>query len=455
MDKLSTLNNMSLLSSFWNQFLEYVEKDKKREPFALPLLKQLVLMEITEEKIVLACDNQGLKSYLERKLSDLEKVISDFTQKKIKAELVVEIKKRSLKKEVPPLLAFESSFDNALLRAGLHSKYRFENFAVSSTNQVAFAAAQAVADSPGTTYNPLFLYGGVGVGKTHISQAIARKILEKWSEKKILFCPGDNFTNELVEAIRDKTTAKFRRRFRQLNLLLIDDIQFIAGKNHIQEEFFHTFNSIISSGGQIVITSDRAPSEIKNLEDRLRSRFSGGLTIDIQPPGFELKTAILLIKAKEKNIEIDIEAAKAIAERVGDTRELEGTLLSIYTRSLGRKERIDMELIDDFFFQKEKVKIKKIDPQDVLKSICSFYNVKISHLKGGSRTSHIVLPRQITMYILRQELNMKLDDVAFFLKRKDHTTVMHATEKITRLMVKDPLFKKEIDQFVLSLNLST
>ena len=311
---------MSLLGSFWNQFLTKLEEVQDKKSVLYSILKQARPIELTEEKIIIACDSYGIKKFLDPKTGEIE----DYIYKNLGRRLAVEFVIAPLQKKraAPPLLTFEPAVEDLFVKAGLNKKYSFENFAVSSTNQVAYAASQAVVKNPGHAYNPLFLYGGVGVGKTHLAQAVAKKILEDDRDKRVYFCPGDSFTNELIEAIRDKTTPRFRRRYRYLNLLIIDDIQFIAGKTHIQEEFFHTFNSIASAGGQIILTSDRPPTEIKNLEDRLRSRFAGGLIVDIQEPDFELKTAILLIKAKEKNINIDMEAAKVIAERSLDSRAL-------------------------------------------------------------------------------------------------------------------------------------
>lgn len=408
---------------------------------------------MTEDKIVLSCPNKQLKLFLDRRVAEIETSILIHTKKKVTVELVViETKKKA--KETP-LLNYQPPLVDVLYRSGLHSKYSFDNFAVSSTNQVAFAAAQAISSDPGHAYNPLFLHGGVGVGKTHLAQAVGRTLLEQNHEKRVFFCPADQFVNELIESIREKSTPRFRRKYRHLHLLIVDDIQFIAGKTAVQEEFFHTFNTIMSAGGQLILTSDRPPQEIKNLEDRLRSRFSGGLTVDIQQPDFELRSAILLIKAREKNIEIDIESAKIIADQIIDTRALEGTLLTLYSKILGKKEAIDLETVNDFFSQKQQVLIKRLSPQDVLKTICSFYNIKLSHIKGSSRTSNLVLPRQIAMYILRNQLKMKQEEIAFFLNRKDHTTVIHAVDKINRLILRDPTLKSEIDQITKSLNLST
>lgn len=445
-----------MLASFWDDFLGYIAQEKEKNPVIYSLIKQLHPVELTEETIVLSCENQGFAYFLQKKISTIEQRLSSFLHKKIRVEIVVVPKKRAYE---APLLRFEPSIDDIFKRSGLSGKFAFDNFAVSSSNQVAYAASQAVTNNIGHAYNPLFLYGGVGVGKTHLAQAIARKILEADQDKKVLFSPGDLFTNELIESIREKTTTKFRKKYRKLDLLIIDDVQFVAGKNHVQEELFHTFNTVVSLGGQIILTSDRPPFEIKNLEDRLRSRFSGGLIVDIQAPDFELRTAILLIKAKEKNIEIDIEIAKIIAEQVVDTRSLEGTLLSIYAKTLGKTESIDLETVESFFAgngSKEKNgQSKRLNLEDIIKTVCSYYNIKQSHLKGSNRSDNIALPRQVAMYLLRTELGLKHAEIAYLLKRKDHTTIIHGVGKINRLLIKDPVFKQELDRIRLSLREST
>ena len=444
---------MPLLSSFWSEFLEGAHKNENKIPVLYSILKHASPLELTDEKIIISCDNQGAKIFLEQRKNEVEDELYRHTKKRVRVEFVLKPAKK--KKIDSPLLSFEPSPEDLYSKSGLNHKYNFDNFAVSSTNQVAYAASSAVVNNPGTAYNPLFLYGGVGVGKTHLAQAVAKKILDNDKNKKVYFCPGDNFTNELIESIREKSTARFRRKYRHLGLLIVDDIQFIAGKEHIQEEFFHTFNSIVSAGGQIILTSDRHPSSIKNLEDRLRSRFLGGLIVDIQPPDFELRSAILLIKAKEKNINIDIEAAKIIAERTLDSRALEGVLLSIYAKIIGIKEKIDLDVVELFFTQKEDNKSKRLTPSDVIKAVCTYYNVKQSHLKSEARNENIVLPRQITMYLLRKELRLKLLETAHILKRKDHTTVLHAENKISSLLMKDQNFKKEVDSIIQTLNFST
>jgi len=441
-----------MLHSVWNEFLEYFKKNSGETPVVFDLLRLTELENLTETEIGVLCSDNGAKFYLERKRDDVEKIISSYFKKKLTVKIVVKQKQR--KKETP-LLSFQPTQEDVFARAGLYPKYRFENFAVSQTNNVAFAAAQAVSQNPGRSYNPLFLYGGVGVGKTHLAQSVARLMLEKGRDKKVLFCPGDRFTNELIESIQDKSTIRFRKKYRYLDMFIVDDIQFIAGKQTVQEEFFHTFNSMVAAGGQVILTSDRHPSSIKNLEDRLRSRFSGGLIVDIQPPDFELRTAILLIKAKEKNIEIDMEAAKIISEQIADSRALEGTLLSIYAKTLGLKERIDIEAVELFFQDSSEKKNKKITPQDVIRATCSLYNVRSSHIKSPSRSNNVALPRQIIMYILRKELKINLEQIAHMLKRKDHTTVMHGCEKISNMMIKNQSFKTEVDRIINSLASST
>jgi chromosomal replication initiator protein len=443
-----------MLQSFWKEILESLNSDGSGEkPVLHSFIKQLKPIEIKDDRLLLGCANAGLRFYLEKRLAEVEEIVNKSAKKKLKISLTIIVPKT--KKEPPPLLSFEPSIEDFIIKAGLSRRYNFDNFAVSTTNQVAYAAAQAVVDNLGSAYNPLFLYGGVGVGKTHLAQAVGRKILENNNKKKVCFSPGDLFTNELIESIREKSTMSFRKKYRKLDLLIIDDVQFIAGKQAVQEEFFHTFNSVITFGGQIILTSDRPPTEIKNLEDRLRSRFSGGLTIDIQPPDFELRSAILLIKAREKNIDLDIEAAKIIAERIGDSRALEGTLLSIYAKIIGKQEKITPETANSFFSSEIEKKVKKISPNDVVRAVCSFYNIRQSKIKSDTRESQVVLPRQLIMYILRFHLNLKLDQVAYFLKRKDHTTVIHANDKISRMLAKDPGFKQGVDSIVSSLGLST
>lgn len=441
-----------MLQSFWEEFLISIKDKKKKNPIYYSVLKDVMPFEIKNDVIVLSCTSTGAKKYLEKKKQDIEQHLSFYTRKATKVEFVVGAEKNKVD---GPLLSFAPSKEDVFRKAGLLPNFTFESFAVSSTNQIAFAAAQSVGKAPGSSYNPLFLYGGVGFGKTHLAQAIAHFVLDSDSSSSVLFCSGEAFMNELIESIRGKTTPRFRRKFRSLKLVVIDDIQFIAGKQTAQEEFFHTFNSIISAGGQVILTSDRPPHEINKLEDRLRSRFSGGLIVDIQRPDFELRTAILLIKAREKNIEIDIEMAKIIAEAVVDTRSLEGTLLSLYARSVSSSSMINLELVEDFFKDKTLDKKQRLSPQNIIQTVCSFYNISQSQIKGASRKSKTALARQVIMFLLRSELGLKFEEVAFLVKRKDHTTVLHAMHKIRNLNMKDDMFREELASITGALTTST
>ena len=235
------------------------------------------------------------------------------------------------------------AYEGSVYRTGLNAHFTFDNFAVSSSNEVAHAAAKAVAKQPGQMYHLLFIYGGVGVGKTHLMQAAGHEILRKNPDTRLVYCTGEEFTNEIIEAIRGRSTANFRQKYRKAKALLLDDVQFIGGKDTVQEEFFHTFNAINKEGGQVILTSDRLPREIVGLEDRLRSRFEGGLTVDVQEPTFELRAAILLIKAQQLKINLPIRVAQAIAANIVSVRGLEGFLLKINSEQLTRKEPLTEE----------------------------------------------------------------------------------------------------------------
>lgn len=312
--------------------------------------------------------------------------------------------------------------------------YQFNSIAVSDSNQIAYTAAQTVSENLGKKYNPLFIYGSVGVGKTHLMHAIANRVLEIKPDAKILYLTTEEFTNEVVEAIRDKSTQNLRKKFRHTDLLLLDDIQFLAGKEKVQEELFHTFNALIDNGGQIVFTSDRPPSEIRKIESRLASRFAGGLTVDIEQPDFELRTAILLIKSKEMKIPISTEVAKTIAEKIEDTRALEGSLLKVSSFQLLKKgEEITVEeTIKLLGSTSEKKRV--LHPDTVVDVVCSFYNIKPTQLRGSKRDSIFVKPRHMCMFLLKEDVKLTLLEIGNLLGGRDHTTVMHGVEKIEALL---------------------
>lgn len=332
-------------------------------------------------------------------------------------------------------------------RANLKEDFTFDNYAVATSNQMAYAAAQAVAKNLGVSYNPLFIYGGVGVGKTHLMQAIGCAVLTH-SDINVLFCSGEEFTNDLVEAIRYKTTEKIRNKYRKVKLLMIDDVQFIAGKPSVQEEFFHTFNAILREGGQVVMTSDKPPGEISKLEERLKSRFGAGLIVDIGPANFELRTAILLIKAKQRNIEMPMDIAQLIAEKVEGIRELQGCLVKLETEEKIRSRKLTREEIEIILKvgEKKNLRTRIITPMEVITLVGEFYGVGVSQLKGERRTKTIVWPRQVLMYLLRQELKLSLEEVGRIVGGRDHTTVLHATDKVNGELAQNHIFKTELSE---------
>jgi len=441
-------------TAVWSQFIAFVEQ-KEHSPVFISILKKTSLSVIKEESVYVECENLGIKLFLETKQKDLSAFFSEWSGSKATILFIVKSKKIATSApETPKLIQTRDDaikITTSLRHTGLQEQFTFENFAVSNTNQVAYFAAGAVCDNPGKIYNPFFIYGSVGVGKTHLAHAIANEVVKKNTQARIVCCTSEDFTNDLIESIREKTTINFKKKYRNIGVLVIDDVQFIAGKNYVQEEFYHTFNTIVRTGGQIILTSDRSPQEISKLEDRLKSRFSGGLTIDIQKPDFELRTAIILIKAKERNIPIDIEVAKLIAENIDDARELEGKLLEIYTKTLKNNHPMSYDSLQKDLAQKSEERRVKIHPTDVIKRVANYYDIKPSVLKSDSRKGSLARARQIAMYILRNSLRLTLDEVATLLKRKDHTTIMYGVDKIAGEMLKDIKLKEEIATITKSL----
>jgi len=311
--------------------------------------------------------------------------------------------------------------------------FNFQNFAVSGANQLAYVSAQAVSKKIGTAYNPLFIYGPVGVGKTHLIQAVANEVYGKTPDKKILYITSEEFTNEVVEAIRGNETAKMKRKFRGLDLLMIDDVQFIGGKERVQEELFHTFNILVDRASQVILTSDVPPQDLKKVEKRIKSRFSGGLTVDIEPPDFELRCAILLTKAKKYNFDLSIETAKIIAEKTQDTRELEGMLLRVITEASASEDGATPALAKRALMGNGFVK-KVFYPEEAIKSVCGFYGVKSAQLKGERRDARLVRARHVCMFVLKKQGGLTFTEIGNLLGGRDHTTVIHGVRKIERVL---------------------
>jgi chromosomal replication initiator protein len=324
----------------------------------------------------------------------------------------------------------------------INSRYRFDNFVVGADNRLAHAACMAVAENPARAYNPLFLYGGVGLGKTHLLHAIGNACLP--AGLNVLYVSSEEFTNDLINAIRTHTTAAFREKYRQVDVLLIDDIQFIAGKESTQEEFFHTFNTLHGQNKQIVISSDRSPKSLSTLEERLRSRFEWGLTADIQPPDVETRLAILRTKAERAGRDVQADILEMIARKVqSNIRELEGALNRVLAFSdlSGIPLTLDLahQALADFLPQGADLK-----PDDVLAAVSAAFGISNERLLGRERTREVALPRQVAMYLLREEGGVSLPQIGEYVGGRDHTTVIYACEKVTDLMETDDRFRRQI-----------
>jgi len=336
----------------------------------------------------------------------------------------------------------------------LNPKYTFDTFVVGNSNRFAHAAALAVADGPARAYNPLFVYGGVGLGKTHLMHAIGHHILARAPYLNVAYVTSEHFTNELINAIRDDDMPGFRRRYRNIDILLIDDIQFLAGKERTQEEFFHTFNTLYEAAKQIVISSDRPPKDIPTLEDRLRSRFEWGLIADIQPPDFETRVAILRKKAQLDNVEVPDETLHYIADRIqSNIRELEGAFIRVVAFASLTQNPITPEMAADVL--KDIISPKAPRPitcQLIQEAVSDYFQLKPEDLKAKKRTRNVAFPRQLAMYLTRELTDMSLPKIGEEFGGRDHTTVIHAYEKISQELQHNPSLQELVNELINRLN---
>lgn len=431
----------------WNKILAEVELEVSRANF-LTLFKRTQLLSVDDNVVSIAVSSTMIIDLLQRRFYDIikracDKHVGKNTKIIFVPKTIIDIIENKEDKHGP---LFESEAKEKTTIGHLprvRADYTFENMAVSSSNQLAFVSASTVAKKPGVAYNPLFMYGPVGVGKTHLMQAVANEVYTKTPNKKILYITSEEFTNEVVEAIRTNNTANMKKKFRNLDLLIIDDIQFVAGKEKVQEELFHTFNTLVDQGAQIVLSSDRPPSEIKQVEKRLISRFSGGLTVDIESPDFELRTAILLIKAKKYGVGLSIDVAKLIAQKSQDARGLEGLLLRIVTQAQAGDGEITEDLVSSVLSLNKNERLNSFHPDEILKNVCYFYKIKPTQLKSPKRDAFLVRPRQVAMFLLKKELGLTFSEIGNLLGGRDHTTVMHGVDKIEG-MLKQSLISEDI-----------
>ncbi len=403
-------------------------------------LKPTLAQSLEKNKLIIVCQNPYTKDRLTKLMPLIQEAVNRIGRDEYEVKFVIgdTSPKKDGQVEMGPLFSqTPKASKESVARSGLFPKYTFDNYIMGKNNQLAFAIATAVAQTPGTVYNPVFFYSGVGLGKTHLTQAIGNKIMQDHPELKIIYCTGEDFTNEMIDAIRAKgsaknMTAEFRDKYRKADVLLIDDIQFIAGKEGTQEEFFHTFNALYMKQKQIIITSDRPPRDFKNIEDRITSRFSSGIIADIQAPDYDTRMAILKNKRDQTKGNISDEVLEFIAQKVStNIRELEGAYLQVLTKGNAKTGGVTLETAAETLGQTLKEeKQKPINVNQIIKAVCNYYSVKSVDLKGERRTKDIVLPRQVAMYLIKDLTGTPLITIGELLGGRDHTTIIHGVRKI-------------------------
>ncbi len=396
----------------------------------------MVITEMTDSKIVLKASSPYAKEMLETRYADL--VLNTFKFITNRDWTISVFAVEDGKNVESGGIIASNNQDNQdpeieISNRTLNPKYTFETFVVGNNNRFAHAAAIAVGDKPGESYNPLFLYGGVGLGKTHLMQAIGNRILQNNRSAKILYVTSEKFTNQLINAIKDNKNEVFRNKYRTIDVLLIDDIQFIAGKERVQEEFFHTFNALYEDKKQIIISSDKPPREIQFLEDRLKSRFEWGLLADISCPDYETRLAILRKKAQEEKILVDDNILANIANKIdSNIRELEGVFNKIIATASLTHTPITIELAENTINEFKAASEKVLSADFVKETVAKYFNINKDDLSSNKRSNEIAFPRQIAMYLCREVANMSYPKIGEDFGNRDHSTVMHACKKIEK-----------------------
>lgn len=418
-------------------------------------LKNVEPVSISDKTLILAVSNKFLKSIIESRynsyiydaLKEIAPEIND-VQIMVADDDDIEQYRSQMSHLETGTSADMDNMPTILQNDTLNPKYTFETFVVGNSNRFAHAASLAAAEAPGKAYNPLFIYGGVGLGKTHLMHAIGHYILKNDPNIKLRYVTSEKFTNELINSIKDDKNEEFRNKYRNIDVLLIDDIQFIAGKERTQEEFFHTFNALYEANHQIIISSDRPPKDIPTLEDRLRSRFEWGLLADIQPPDLETRIAILKKKADMENIHVSNDILLFIAQQIqSNIRELEGALVKIIAYASLNDREIDLDVAGDVL--KDIIKDnqpQKITIERIQKIVGSYFNIKPEEFKAKKRNRAISYPRQIAMYLCRELTDLSLPKIGEEFGGRDHTTVIHACEKIMEDMENQPEIKLTINE---------
>jgi len=443
------------LKELWQTVLGEVELTISKASF-ITWFKSTKIHSKKNGVIVVSAPNGFTKEWLENKYNklifkilrnnspDIKEIQFVIGDKKIDTNTPDKLETKMVSSNIGDQLNFQEFNFNK--ETNLNPKYNFDNFVIGSFNELAQAASRAIINHMGTMYNPLFIYGGVGLGKTHLIQAIGNELFKKHPTKKIKYFSSEKYTSELIEAIQKKGMDSFKNKYNKIDTLIIDDIQFIAGKEKTQEEFFHMFNSLYQKNKQIIISSDRPPKSIATLEERLRSRFEGGMIADISCPDLETRTAILKNKIKEKKIKISEDIVNYIASNIqNNIRELEGALNRIIAFSQINNTIPDIKTVPQILSQIINSPKRKTNYKNILKTVANFYDINTTDLINKSRKKELVHPRQITMYLIREELNSSYPYIGEKIGGRDHTTVMYACQKINKELVDNDLFQQEIN----------
>ncbi|MBA2872905.1 chromosomal replication initiator protein [Anoxybacillus calidus] len=442
---------MENIHDLWNKALAEIEK-KISKPSFETWLKSTKAHSLKGDTLVIIAPNEFARDWLDSRYANLiAETIYDITGEELKIKFIIPQNQNEEEFNIKPAIKKHRKTEEEqteLPQSMLNPKYTFDTFVIGSGNRFAHAASLAVAEAPAKAYNPLFIYGGVGLGKTHLMHAIGHYVIEHNPSAKVVYLSSEKFTNEFINSIRDNKAVDFRNKYRNVDVLLIDDIQFLAGKEQTQEEFFHTFNTLHEESKQIVISSDRPPKEIPTLEDRLRSRFEWGLITDITPPDLETRIAILRKKAKAEGFDIPNEVMLYIANQIdSNIRELEGALIRVvaYSSLINKEINADLaaEALKDII---PSSKPKVITIQDIQRVVGQHFNVKLEDFKAKKRTKSVAFPRQIAMYLSRELTDCSLPKIGEEFGGRDHTTVIHAHEKISKLLQTDVQLQKHLKE---------
>jgi chromosomal replication initiator protein len=430
----------------WQQILKFIEGRIDKQDF-ITWFRPTQLKNHEGSHLVVAVPNQVFEDWLSKHYSGL---LAAAIQELQLGELTIVFRseRNPTKKEVP-LAPVQATLNFDSVEYLLNPKYTFDRFVVGSCNQFAHAAALAVAEAPSKAYNPLFIYGGVGLGKTHLMQAVGHKIKANDRRVRLNYVSSEKFTNEVINAIRYDKTLALREKYRNVDILLIDDIQFIAGKEATQEEFFHTFNALYDAQKQIVISSDALPKEIPSIQERLQSRFESGLIADIQPPDLETKVAILKKKAESENFEIPDNVAFYIASKIkSNIRELEGSLVRLMAFTSLRGEKVSLSMAQEVLKHILKSQEKHISIEQIQRIVAEYFNLKVAEIKSKNNSKAIAQPRQIGMYLCRHLTGASLPEIGRVFGGKHHTTVLHSINKVEELKNKNKDFHNLISMFL-------